>query len=92
MAMHTELTEVLGLYIPVIAAPMAKASGSALAAAAAQAGALGCIAAGRLPLKRLTEVYQAAAQQVAGQDMTHSALGIGLFNYSCSKVKQCAPP
>lgn len=86
--MRTELTEILGTNIPVIAAPMAKASGSALAAAAAKAGALGCLAAGRLSLDRVTETYQAAVQQLEGKDSQHSALCIGLFNYSCSKVRQ----
>ena len=84
--MHTALTEVLGLAVPVIAAPMAKVSEADLAAAAAKAGALGCVAAGKIAIERLAEVYRAAAQQLEGNDRNHSALGIGVFNYNCSKV------
>lgn len=93
--MSTALTEVLGLAVPVIAAPMAKASENALAAAAAQAGALGCIGAGYLSPQRVSELYKAAAQQVAEGNRQHSALGIGVFSYSCSQVNQlcthCSP-
>ena len=90
--MHTALTEVLGLEVPVIAAPMAKVSEADLAAAAAQAGGLGCVAAGKIAIERLAEVYREAAQQLEGNDRNHSALGIGVFNYNCSKVNRtCCP-
>ena len=46
MALHTSFTKSFGLDIPIMGAPMAGASGPALAAAVAEAGGLGFLGAG----------------------------------------------
>lgn len=46
MALHTRLTEVLGIEHPIISAPMAFAAGGKLAAAVTAAGGLGLIGGG----------------------------------------------
>jgi nitronate monooxygenase len=46
MALHTRLTEILGIEHPIISAPMAFAAGGKLAAAVTKAGGLGLIGGG----------------------------------------------
>ena len=84
--MHNDLTRLLGLDVPVICAPMARASEADLSAAVAKAGGLGLLGAGCMDPATMSLVYKAALQQLRSNDETHSAVGIGLFNYSCSKV------
>ena len=84
--MHNELTDLLGINVPVIGAPMAKASEADLSAAVAKAGGMGFIGAGYMDSATLSRVYKQAVQQLSGKDKAHSAVGIGLQNYSCSKV------
>ncbi len=84
--MHNQLTDLLKIGVPVIGAPMAKASEADLCAAVAKAGGLGLIGAGYMNPAKLSQVYRDASQQLAGNDEAHSAVGPGLFNYSCSKV------
>ena len=86
--MHNSLTRLLGIEVPVIGAPMGKVSESALAAAVAKAGGLGFIGAAYMDAAKLSRVYKDASQQLAGNDATHSAVGIGLFNHATSQVRQ----
>ena len=85
--MHNTLTSLLGIQVPVIGAPMAKASEADLSAAVARAGGIGLIGAGDMDGTKLSQVYNAARDQLQSSDAAHSAIGIGLFNYSCSKVR-----
>lgn len=85
--MHNQLTSLLQIDVPVIGAPMAKASEADLCAAVAKAGGLGLIGAGYMSPATLSQVYKAASQQLKGSDVAHSAIGVGLFNYSCSQVR-----
>ena len=70
---------------------MAKASEADLCAAVARAGGLGLIGAGYMSPATLSQVYKAASQQLKGSDVAHSAVGVGLFNYSCSEVQPHEP-
>lgn len=83
--MHNQLTRLLRVAVPVIGAPMAKASEADLCAAVAKAGGLGFIGAGYMDPAKLTQVYQASLQQLDGNDEVHRAVGVGLMNYSCSQ-------
>lgn len=85
--MHNTLTSLLGIQVPVIGAPMAKASEADLCAAVARAGGIGLIGAGYMDPTKLSQVYTAASDQLQSNDAAHSAVGIGLFNHSCSKVR-----
>ena len=84
--MHNQLTGLLRIDVPIIGGPMAKASEADLCAAVAKAGGLGLIGAGYMDPAKLTQVYQASMQQLKGNDEVHRAVGVGLFNYSCSQV------
>lgn len=84
--MHNVLTSLLGVHVPVIGAPMAGASEADLCTAVAKAGGLGLIGAGKMDPTTLSQVYTAARNQLHNNDAAHSAIGIGLFNYCCSKV------
>lgn len=84
--MHNDFTRLLGIDVPVIGAPMAKASEADLCAAVAKAGGIGMIGAGYMDPAKLSQVYAAATRQLQSYDTAHSGVGIGLFNYSCSKV------
>ena len=84
--MHNQLTALLRIDVPVIGGPMAKASEADLCVAVAKAGGLGLIGAGYMGPAKLTQVYQASMQQLEGSDEVHRAVGVGLFNYSCSQV------
>lgn len=93
--MHNMMTGLLHIDVPIIGAPMAKASEADLCAAVARAGGLGLIGAGYMGSAVLCRTYKAAMQQLEGKDEAHSAIGIGLFNYSCSKVwmyRTCVKP
>ncbi|KAL3142689.1 hypothetical protein ABBQ38_002991 [Trebouxia sp. C0009 RCD-2024] len=83
--MHNDFTRLLGIDVPVIGAPMAKASEADLCAAVAKAGGIGMIGAGYMDPAKLSQVYAAATRQLQSYDTAHSGVGIGLFNYSCSK-------
>ena len=85
--MHNTLTSLLDIQVPVIGAPMAKASEADLCAAVARAGGIGLIGAGYMDSTKLSRVYSAARDQLQSNDAAHSAIGIGLFNHSCSKVR-----
>ena len=37
---------------------------------------------------KLSRVYKEASQQLTGNDATHSAVGIGLFNHATPQVRQ----
>ena len=84
--MHNVLTSLLGMHVPVIGAPMAGASEGDLCTAVAKAGGLGLIGAGKMDPTNLSRIYTSARDQLHNNDATHSAIGIGLFNYCCSKV------
>ena len=85
--MQNGLTDLLKVDVPVIGGPMAKASEADLCAAVARAGGIGFIGAGYMSAERLSQVFTEAWQQVQSSDIRHSAVGIGLMNYSCSEVR-----
>ena len=85
--MHNTLTSLLGIQVPVIGAPMAKASEADLCAAVAKAGGIGIIGAGYMDPTKLSKVYTAARDQLQRRDAAHTAIGVGLFNHSCSNVR-----
>ncbi len=85
--MHTPLTDLLQISVPVIAAPMAGISGPDVAAAVAKAGGLGLIGAGYIEPDRLTSMCNAALQQLNSTAEANGAVAVGLINFACSQVR-----
>ncbi len=79
-AMKTRLTSLFDLTSPIVLAPMALASGGALAAACAGAGALGLVGGGYGELA-WTQAQYALAQTLAGQQGTQHRIGIGFITW-----------
>ncbi|KAG2138851.1 hypothetical protein BD769DRAFT_1433344 [Suillus cothurnatus] len=75
---HNAFTVLMGISTPIVAAPMAGASGGALAAQASAAGAFGFIGAGYLTSSRIQEELSLA----------RSPTGVGLLNVSLSNKVQ----
>lgn len=73
----TRLTEALGIQHPIIAAPMALASGGALAAAVTRAGGLGLIGGGYGDANWLAEQFKAAGSE---------RVGVGFITWSVAQV------
>jgi nitronate monooxygenase len=73
--MQTRLTRLFNLTTPIVLAPMALASGGALAAACAQAGALGLVGGGYGELAWTQKQYALAHQIIAAGDTTAQAPG-----------------
>jgi nitronate monooxygenase len=78
----TRLTERYALTTPIVAAPMALASGGALAAAVAQAGGLGFLGGGYGDLAWVQREHALAAKQLNG-DL--SRYGVGFISWTAEK-------
>ena len=79
--MHTRLTQQFHLTHPVVLAPMALASGGALAAACAQAGALGLVGGGYADLTWTQREYTEALRLCADDTATLTRLGVGFITW-----------
>jgi nitronate monooxygenase len=78
--MQTRLTTLLGLSTPIVLAPMALASGGALAAACARAGALGLVGGGYGDLAWTQAQYSLACELAASQ-ASQARLGCGFITW-----------
>lgn len=76
MAISTRLTRLLGIEHPILSAPMALASGGALAAAVSRAGGLGLIGGG---------YGDAVFLETAFRDAGNAAVGAGFITWSLAK-------
>ena len=86
--MQTRLTQLFNLTTPIVLAPMALASGGALAAACARAGALGLVGGGYGELAWTQKQYALAHQLVEAdpaspvmRDTVRSRLGVGFITW-----------
>jgi nitronate monooxygenase len=77
----TRLTERFQLTTPIALAPMALASGGALAAACAQAGALGLVGGGYGDLAWTQREYALAASLLKNNSNAHARLGCGFITW-----------
>ena len=79
--LHTRFTAQFHLTTPIALAPMALASGGALAAACAQAGALGLVGGGYGDLAWTQREYTLAASLLAQNAAAHARLGCGFITW-----------
>ncbi len=79
--LDTRFTERFQLTTPIALAPMALASGGALAAACAQAGALGLVGGGYGDLAWTQREYALAAKLLANNSAAHARLGCGFITW-----------
>ncbi len=79
--LDTRFTERFQLTTPIALAPMALASGGALAAACAQAGALGLVGGGYGDLAWTQREYALAAKLLANNPAAHARLGCGFITW-----------
>lgn len=80
-ALNTRFTERFQLTTPIALAPMALASGGALAAACAQAGALGLVGGGYGDLAWTQREYALAAELLKNNSAAHARLGCGFITW-----------
>jgi len=81
MDLHTRFTQAFGLTTPIALAPMALASGGALSAACAQAGALGLLGGGYGELEWTLREHRLALQTLRGQPEALARLGCGFITW-----------
>ena len=81
MHLHTRFTQAFGLTTPIALAPMALASGGALSAACAQAGALGLLGGGYGELDWTLREHRLALQTLSGQPEALARLGCGFITW-----------
>ncbi len=79
--LNTRFTERFQLTTPIALAPMALATGGALAAACAQAGALGLVGGGYGDLAWTQREYALATELLARDDAAHARLGCGFITW-----------
>ncbi|MEY4421436.1 MAG: hypothetical protein RLZZ498_2032 [Pseudomonadota bacterium] len=79
--LHTRFTERFKLTTPIALAPMALASGGALAAACAQAGALGLVGGGYGDLAWTQREVALANELLKADAATHERLGVGFITW-----------
>ena len=79
--LHTRFTSRFALTTPIALAPMALASGGALAAACAQAGALGLVGGGYGDLAWTQREYALAQNLLARDAAAHARLGCGFITW-----------
>ena len=79
--LHTRFTERFKLTTPIALAPMALASGGALAAACAQAGALGLVGGGYGDLAWTQREVTVANELLKTDPAAHARLGIGFITW-----------
>ena len=80
-ALHTRFTQRFNLTTPLALAPMALAAGGALAAACAQAGALGLIGGGYGDLAWTQREYTLANELLQTHAAAHARLGVGFITW-----------
>ncbi len=80
-ALNTRFTECFKLTTPIALAPMALASGGALAAACAQAGALGLVGGGYGDLAWTQREYVLATELLKNNSAAHACLGCGFITW-----------
>ena len=81
MHLHTRFTQTFGLTTPIALAPMALASGGALSAACAQAGALALLGGGYGELDWTLREHRLATQALHGQPEALARLGCGFITW-----------
>ncbi len=81
MNLHTRFTHAFGLSTPIALAPMALASGGALSAACAQAGALGLLGGGYGERDWTLREHRLALQALSGQPEALARLGCGFITW-----------
>jgi nitronate monooxygenase len=82
---HNAFTVLMGIPTPIVAAPMAGASGGALAAQASAAGAFGFIGAGYLSSSRIQEELSLARAQLLLSDTDPLPIGVGYLAWQLEK-------
>ena len=85
MHLHTRFTQAFGLTTPIALAPMALASGGALSAACAQAGALGLLGGGYGELDWTLREHRLALQTLSGEPEALARLGCGFITWRLDK-------
>lgn len=85
MSINTSLTRLLGINTPVVAAPMAGASGGALAANVTAAGAFGFLAAGYLDETSLRKEISLARSILNLPDSDRLPVGVGYLAWKLEK-------
>ena len=80
-ALHTRFTQAFHLTTPIALAPMALATGGALAAACAQAGALGLVGGGYGDLAWTQREYTLAHKLLHADANAHARLGVGFITW-----------
>jgi nitronate monooxygenase len=80
-ALNTRFTQRFHLTTPIALAPMALATGGALAAACAQAGALGLVGGGYGDLAWTQREYALATELLSGNAAAHARLGCGFITW-----------
>ena len=80
-ALNTRFTQRFHLTTPIALAPMALATGGALAAACAQAGALGLVGGGYGDLAWTQREYALATELLSGNAAAHARLGSGFITW-----------
>ena len=80
-ALHTRFTQSFNLTTPIALAPMALATGGALAAACAQAGALGLVGGGYGDLAWTQREYTLAHELLKADATAHARLGVGFITW-----------
>jgi len=80
-SLNTRFTQRFQLTTPIALAPMALATGGALAAACAQAGALGLVGGGYGDLAWTQREYNLATEQLKAKAASHARLGCGFITW-----------
>ncbi|TFK51682.1 2-nitropropane dioxygenase [Heliocybe sulcata] len=78
-SLTTSLTHLLGVRTPIISAPMAGASGGALAGAVGQGGGFGFLQAGYNGAEKLKEELETARSTLKVSSLEHAAIGVGFI-------------
>ncbi|KAG1869586.1 2-nitropropane dioxygenase [Suillus subluteus] len=82
---HNDFTILMGIPTPIVAGPMAGASGGALAAQASAAGAFGFIGAGYLTSSQIQEELSLARAQLLLSDTDPLPIGVGYLAWQLEK-------
>ena len=81
ISLTTRFTSLFSLFTPIALAPMALATGGALAASCAQAGALGLVGGGYGDLKWTQREYTLATELLKGDAASQARLGCGFITW-----------
>ncbi|KAF8661282.1 hypothetical protein AX16_001382 [Volvariella volvacea WC 439] len=88
---RTKLTALLGIRTPVVSAPMAGASGGALAAQTTLGGGFGFLAAGYDPVERFTSELATAKEMLKPLNADRLPIGIGFLGWQLEKPDSPSP-